>query len=139
MSVPELSVQLKNIPGQLTQVTAILAESNINIRGIAASSTGKIGWVRLVVDNAKVAAEALEDCGFTVDIGEAVAMKLFDEPGTLDNALRILSDARLNVDYIYTCSGKSTRTQLVIFGVQSPSKAEALLRAADVDVVDIND
>lgn len=137
MSVTELSVQLKNTPGQLVQVTAILAEANITIRAIAASSAGKSGWVRLMVDNAKLAEEALEDCGFSVDVGEAVAVRLHDEPGALDSVLRILADAKFNVDYIYTCSAGTPDKQTFIIGVQSPGKAEKLLKSENVEISDI--
>lgn len=126
MSVPELSIQLKNIPGQLVQVTAILAEAGTNIRAIAASSTGKTGWVRIIVDKTKLAAEALEECGFTVDTGESLSLTLADEPGALDATLRILSDEKINVDYVYTCPGTGGAT-VVIIGVQTPGKAEKLL------------
>src|SRR4051794_40650606 len=100
MSVPELSVQLKNIPGQLVQITAILAEAGVSIKAVTASSAGKTGWVRFIVDKPKLAEEALEDCGVQADAGEALGILLPDEPGSLDHALRILSDQRMNVDYV---------------------------------------
>lgn len=137
MSVTELSIQLKNTPGQLVQITAILAEANISIRAVAASSAGKSGWVRLVVDNSKIAAEALEDCGYTIEIGEAVAVRLLDEPGALDHVLRILADAAINVDYIYTCSLGTQEKQTFIIGVQTPGKAEKLLKTERIELSDI--
>jgi hypothetical protein len=138
MSVIELSVQLKNSPGQIVQITTILAEANINIRAVAASSAGKTGWVRLVVDNSKIAAEALETCGFAVDVAEALAVGLSNAPGALDEALRLLSDAKINVDYIYTSSGDCTEKQLMVIGVQTPGRAEKLLKAAGVEVAAID-
>lgn len=137
MSVSEISVQIKNLPGQLVQLSAVLAESDINIRAIAASSSGKAGWVRLVVDNCKLAEEALEDCGYDVEVGEALAVRLYNEPGSLDNVLRILADARMNVDYIYTYATLESDHQTFIFGVQSPGKAEQLLKTHQVETCDI--
>ena len=137
MSVPEISVQIKNMPGQLVQVSAVLAEADINVRAIAASSSGKTGWVRLVVDNCKQAEEALEDCGYIVEVGEALAVRLYNEPGALDNVLRILADNRINVDYIYTYGTIEEEHQVFIIGVQSPGKAEQLLKARSVEVPEI--
>lgn len=134
MSVPELSIQIKNTPGQLMQITAILAEANVNIKAITASSAGKLGWVRMIVDNEKNAQEALEDCGYDVDVGEAIAIILHDEPGALDTPLRILADAKINVDYIYTSAPIADEYPIVIFGVQSPSAAERLLKKHHVKV-----
>jgi len=138
MSVPEISVQIKNIPGQLVQLSAVLAEANISVSAIAASSAGKSGWVRMVVDNFKLAEEALSDCGYTVEVGEALAVRLFHDPDSLDTVLRILGDNRINVDYIYTCTHSEKDFQVFIIGVQSPGKAEQLLKAQRVEVVDFH-
>lgn len=130
MSVPELAIQIRNSPGEMAQVTAVLAEANANILGITASSAGKHGWVRVVIEDAKAAQEALEDCGYEVESGEAVAVSIADEPGTIDHVLRILADAKINVDYIYTVNGRSLGTQILILGIQTPGKAERLLTEA---------
>jgi hypothetical protein len=127
MSVPELSVQIKNVPGQLVQITTILAESGVNIRGVTASSTGKVGWTHMIVDSPKIAEEALEECGFAVDTGEALAVLMPNEPGSLDRALRILADHKINLDYIYTCGGLTKARVMTILGVQSPGKVEKML------------
>lgn len=133
MSVPELSIQIKNQPGQLLKISAILAETDINVCAVAASSTGKIGWVRLVVENEKLAQECLEECGFKVNVGEAVAVVLRDEPGALDNVLKILDDGSINVDYIYNCTSVASDRGIVIIGVQTPGKAEKLLNKEQVE------
>ncbi len=138
MSVPELSVQIKNAPGQMVQITAVLAEAGINIRAITSSSAGKVGWVRMIVDDSKAAAEALEECGIQVEPGEAVALALSNEPGSLDSALRALSDERINVDYVYTCLGDDIDKEYIILGVQSPGKAEKLLTKLGVRLANLD-
>ncbi|MBX7246085.1 MAG: ACT domain-containing protein [Candidatus Sumerlaeaceae bacterium] len=135
MSVSEISIQIKNAPGQLAQITAVLAEAGVNIKGITASSAGKVGWVRLVVDKPKLAEEALDECGFDVESGEAVGVIIADEPGALDRALRALVDEKINVDYVYTCVEHHHGKILAILGVQSPSKAEKLLKQAGLQTV----
>lgn len=134
MSIPELSIQIKNVPGQLVQVTTVLAEAGVNIRGIAASGTAKVGWVHMIVDNSKLAEEALDECGFQVDTGEALAVLMPNEPGSLDRALRVLSDNKVNLDYVYTCAELSKGKVLAILGVQTPGKVEKLLSANGVEV-----
>ncbi len=137
MSVPEICVQIKNVPGQLVRVTTILADSGLSILGMTALATGKVGWVRIIVDNSKFALEALDDYGFTVELGEAVAVQLGDEAGSIDRALRILSDEKINVDYIYNIWERDTPEAVTVLGVQSPSKVEKLLKAEGFEVVDI--
>jgi hypothetical protein len=138
MSIPELSVQIKNVPGQLVQITSVLAEAGINIRGITASSTGKVGWVRLVVDKEKQAQDALEDNGFEVEVGEALAVLLVDSPGTLDRVLRTLAYEKINLDFIYTCLDRQGTRVMAVLGVQSPGKTEALLRKQGVECADFH-
>ena len=137
MSVPEICVQIKNVPGQLVRVTTVLADSGLSILGITALATGKVGWVRVIVDNSKFALEALDEYGFTVELGEAVAVHLGDEAGAIDRALRILSDEKINVDYIYNIWERDTPEAVTVLGVQSPSKVEKLLKAEGFEVVDI--
>ncbi|MCX7019846.1 MAG: ACT domain-containing protein [bacterium] len=134
MSVPELSVQIRNAPGQLVQVTTILAEAGVNVQGVTASSAGKTGWVHMVVDKAKLAEEALQECGISVETGEALAIMMPDEPGALDCALRLLSDRRINVDYIYTCLTGSKGKGMAILGVQSPGKVEKIFRENGIEL-----
>lgn len=136
MSVPELSVQIKNVPGQLVQITTVLAEAGVNIRGITASSAGKTGWVHIAVDKPKIAEEALDECGFTSDTGEALAVLIDDEPGSLDHALRVLADNQVNLDYIYSCVGQISGRIIIVLGVQSPGKVEKLLHENGVATVD---
>jgi hypothetical protein len=134
MSVPEISVQLKNTPGQLVQVTAILAEAGVNIKAVTASSAGKTGWARFIVDKPKLAEEALEECGLQAEASEALAILLPDEVGSLDRALRLLADQRINVDYLYICPNRSPKT-LVILGVQTPGKAEKLMQQNGIEII----
>jgi len=134
MSVPELSIQIRNAPGHLVQVTTILAEAGVNVQGITASSAGKIGWVHLVVDKAKLAEEALEECGISVETGEALAILMADEPGALDRALRLLADRRINVDYIYTCLAGSKGKGMAIIGVQAPGKVEKIFKENGIEL-----
>lgn len=137
MSVPELSVQIKNVPGQLVQITAVLAEAGVNVRGITASSAGKTGWVHVAVDHPKVAAEALDECGFSTDTGEALAVLVNDEPGSLDHALRVLADNKVNLDYIYSCVGRVGPKVMIVFGVQAPGKVEKILHKYGIETADI--
>lgn len=136
MSVTELALQIRNQPGQLVQVTTLLAEARVNIRGITASSAGKTGWVRMIVDKPKHAQEALEEYGYTVEVGAAVAILLRDEPGALDRALHVLAEEKINLDYVYTCIAAKSDHAIAVLGVQTPSKVEKLLKAHDIRVLE---
>ena len=81
--------------------------------------------------------EALEECGFTAELGEALAVMVEDEPGALDQALRALCDNQVNLDYIYTCVGAAKGKVVVILGVQAPGKVERLLTKYGIETAEI--
>ncbi len=51
MQVEQISVFLENKSGRLSEVTAILTESNVNIRALALADTSDFGVLRLIVDD----------------------------------------------------------------------------------------
>ena len=50
MRVEQISVFLENKSGRLAEITAILAENNINIRALSVADTADFGILRLIVD-----------------------------------------------------------------------------------------
>jgi hypothetical protein len=69
-----------------------------------------------------------------VETGEALAVLVSDEPGMLDRALRVISDQRINLDYVYTCAESKPGKIITILGVQSPGKVEKLLKSQGIEI-----
>ena len=59
--VNQLTVRCENRPGALAQIAAVLGEVNVNILGFLLTTYGTKAHVKLIVDDAKKAKEALED------------------------------------------------------------------------------
>ena len=77
----------------MSEVTGLLGEHDVNIRGFSVADTAEFGILRLVVDDPGKAVEILKEAGFTVREDEVICIDLPDTPGALANALRIVSDA----------------------------------------------
>ena len=135
MRAEQISVFLENKAGRLAEVTAILAEANVNIRALAVADTSDFGVLRLIVnDNAK-AVEALKNSGFTVGKTDVVAVEVEDKPGGLHRILGILQQAEINVEYMYAFVNQSGSNAVMIFRFDNIDSAVNLLEENNVKVI----
>jgi hypothetical protein len=134
--IRELAVEIPNQVGQLARIAEILAAAGVNMLGLAASSDGRTGWVRLTVDNAQSAEAALQSAGHDVEAQDALGLLLNNSPGTLCRALKTLQENNINIDYIYNCVHSVNGQVLTIIGVQQPTKAGEILTKAGFQVAD---
>ncbi len=136
MQVEQLSVFIENKAGRLSEVTAILAEAGINIRGLALADTSDFGVLRLIVDNVGRANDLLKENGFTVGRTEVVAAEVDDRPGGLNAILETLLAASINVEYMYAFVKHASRDAVMIFRFDDADAAARVLQANGVNVID---
>jgi hypothetical protein len=136
MQVEQISVFLENKSGRLSEVTAILTESRVNIRALALADTSDFGVLRLIVDDTEKALATLKNNGFTVGKTIVVAVEVADKPGGLHEILTLLHEGGLNVEYMYAFVRKSGEKAVMIFRIEQDQKAAELLTAKGVQVID---
>ena len=129
-NVVQLSVFIANEAGRVSEVTNVLGDANVDIRGFSVSDTADYGILRLIVDNPDVAAPALRDAGFTVKENDVIVVDLPDHPGGLAGVLRIVAQAGVNIEYVYSLIGT-----YVVLNVVDADRATALLKGSPVRVV----
>jgi len=135
MRAEQISVFLENKAGRLAEVTAILAEANVNIRALALADTSDFGVLRLIVnDNAKAVA-ALKSQGFTVGKTDVAAVEVEDKPGGLHRILDILNKAGINVEYMYAFVTQGEDNAIMIFRFDNIDEAFKLLEENNVKVI----
>ena len=135
MRAEQISVFLENKAGRLAEVTAILAEAEINIRALALADTSDFGVLRLIVnDNAK-AVTALKSQGFTVGKTDVVAVEVEDKPGGLYRILDVLHKAEVNVEYMYAFVTQSGNNAIMIFRFDNIDDAVKILEENNVKVI----
>jgi hypothetical protein len=130
MAVTQLSVFLDNTAGRLAEVTRILGEHGVNIRGFSVADTADFGILRLVVDNEPTALEALRAARFTVHEGPVILARVPDEPGGLGRALAGFAQRGLNVEYAYAIV-----QSIIAFGVEDVEAGETILRDEAIPIV----
>ncbi len=126
----QLVLSLESKPGVLAQVSSTLARAGVNITALcAAEATGGRGKIRLLVDNAARAAEALKAAKFRASQEEVLALTLDNRPGALAEVAEKLARARVNIKCAYatTPSGGGSGPATVVLSVSNAAKAEAAL------------
>lgn len=130
MSVKQLSVFIENKAGRVSEVSDVLGDAGVNIRGFSVSDTADYGIVRLVVDDPEKGRQVLTDNGFTVRTSDVLCLDLPDEPGGLAGVLKIVSDAGVNIEYVY-----SLISTYVVINVADIDRALSLLKDKPVELV----
>ena len=137
MSIKQISVFLENKPGTLLSMTAALAENKIDMRALSLSETSDFGIARLIVDDVYSASTVLKDAGFIYNVSTVLAVCVPDEPGGLNRVLNIISEAGMNVEYMYAfLGGALAKHAYMIFRVQDTKAAAAALRSKGIQLVD---
>ena len=128
MRVEQIAVFLENKSGRLAEITAVLAENNINIRALSVADTADFGILRLIVDNVDAAKKVLKENGCTVGKTNVIAVEVPDRVGGLASVLKTIEAAGLNVEYMYAFVNKSGENAVLIFRFDDIDAAIAALQ-----------
>ena len=137
--VKQLSVFIENKPGRLMEVLQALAEKNIDIKALSLADTTEFGIIRMVVSNAEVAKEALNENGVIVRICNVLAVAVNDEPGALMKTIAVLSDNKISVEYMYAFGEKLKNSSVIAIRTDNPELAEEKLSDGGVTVLEHDD
>lgn len=99
--IKQLSIFLENKAGRLTELTRLLGKEGINLSAFSMSESPDFGIMRVVLSNPDVAQTLLTENGFTVTLCDVVCLYIPNTPGSLSEALLILSENNISVDYMY--------------------------------------
>jgi len=132
--VKQISVFLENKSGRLAAVSKILGANDINIRALCIADTSDFGILRLIVNDPDRAYNVLKESGFTVSATSVIAVQVPDRPGGLAEALSILEEAGINIEYLYAFVTRMSGHALVILKVEDVDRAAELLGAGGVTV-----
>ena len=142
MAIQQLSVFVENQKGKLLGTVKTLAEARINIRAMSIADTKDFGILRLITSDNQKAMEVLADESI-VNTTMVIAAKMEDKAGALYKVLQILSDAQINIEYLYAFTASEDFGAYVVFRVSDAAAAQEILNAHgvatldDADIVDI--
>jgi hypothetical protein len=118
----ELTVRLPNSPGAMAGVCSLLSEERVNILALGLESSGHL---HLLVDNPVHAAGTLRERHYNVAERPVLVVGSPNQAGSLASVLRLVTEARVNVDYAYGGAGEGTLTAVIVLGVDDAERASA--------------
>jgi hypothetical protein len=127
MYVIQLSIFVRNRPGELVKITNILAENNIQLRALTVAETADFGILRVIVNEPEKAAKVLGEKEILVGKTEIMAVEMVDKPGTLNTIAKILGDANVNIEYLYAFA--KTKENAILLIQVTPDHRERALEA----------
>ena len=135
MTVNQLSVFVENKQGRLSEITSILQQNQVDIRALSIADTTHFGILRLIVDKPAQAETALKEAGFTVSLTPVIAIGVADRPGGLAEALALLRDGGISVEYMYAFVSRKKDSAFVILRVDDNGKAVELMKNGGFSVL----
>ena len=137
MSMKQISVFVENKPGALYALTAVLAQGQIDMRALSLAATQDFGLVRRIVNDLYKTTTLLKDAGYVHSLTPVVGVAIPDVPGGLNRVLQVLTDAKVNVEYMYAfLGGKDVDHAYMIFRVADDKAAETALASRGIQVLD---
>ena len=135
MQIKQLSVFVENTQGRLADITAKIAEANIDIRALSLADTTDFGILRLIVDKPEEAVLILKESGLTVSLTNVIAIGIDDTPGGFAKAVRVLANSDISIEYLYVFVSRSDNLAYVILRVEDNDKAVKVLTEGGIPVV----
>ena len=124
MKLKQLAFVVPNRVGLLSELTTFLANGKINIEALCAYGRGPEGVFMIVTDNNAKAKKILNQMGAEVKTEEVIAVELPNRPGQLQKVARKVSEADVDIQYVYVSPAKGRMT--VVFKTADDKK---ILRA----------
>lgn len=125
--IRQLSVFIENKQGALADAAEVLAKEKINIRAMTLADTTKYGVLRMIVDKADAAGNALTRAGYLTRANDVVAVLMPDTAGALHDVIALLDEVGVNVEYLYAFNHGKANNAYVVFRVHDPALTDETL------------
>ena len=104
MTAKQLSVFIENRKGRLSEVLEVLKSNGVNILSMSLADTTEYGLLRLIVNKPELGKEKLTENGFSSLLSDVIILKIQHEVGSLQELLKAIEEANVNVEYMYGLS-----------------------------------
>ncbi len=135
MAIKQLTVFVENKQGALVSITETLSQNNINLRALSIAETQDFGILRLIVNDEAAAEKILAENGYLIKITDVVGVKIGDAPGKLTEALKVLDENKINMEYLYAFMARTEKHAYVVIRVEDNAEAEKALEDAGFHLI----
>jgi len=123
----EFTVTIEDKPGVLGKCFLALAARGVNILAFQSYVEERESLVRFLADDPAAAKAVLGGLRMIFEETDVAVVRLAHSPGELGRAAAWLGENQINIDYSYCGLELGSTKVLVVFGVDSLSKAATLL------------
>lgn len=126
MTIHQISIFIENRSGTMIKVLEVLKQAGIDLIASTVADTTEYGIYRIICSEPLRAHDELQKAGIVVTISEVFALELDNKPGRAADAVRIFSEADINLSYMYSflLNGKG----ILIFRTDDNDKAKAVIQ-----------
>ena len=139
MLIKQISIFIENKMGRMAEITKIIGDAGIDIRALSMADTSDFGILRLIVNKPDLAVEKLKAAGLTVSLTDVIAVGIDDKPGSFAEVVSAMSDAGINIEYMYAFISREHSRAYVILRVEAAEKSLQILRDAGIYLVSGNE
>lgn len=130
MLIKQVSAFVENKSGRLAEIAEVLANNGINISALQVADAAEYGVLRMIVDDPDACAACLKESGVVCKVTDVLAVAMADVPGGFAKLLRLLTDAGIDVKYLYACIGRTDGKALMILKTADLPQTEKVLAGA---------
>ena len=123
----QITVAIENQPGQLAQVSELLAGRAVNIEAIAVIDSIEQGVIRLITSDPQLSKQVLREAGFYVIEGDVLLADVTDKVGRLAQISAALAQAKINIDYVYGSAQHAGQPLRLVLKVSDLARAREIL------------
>ena len=134
MAITQLSIFLMNQPGALVDAVSAISGAGANIRAMSLAEANDFGILRIIVSDSDRICKLLGD-KYLISKTDVVAARMDDRSGALYPILVALSEANINIEYMYAFTGSVADEAYVVFRVNDVKTAEAVLNANGISTL----
>ena len=114
MTAKQLSVFIENRKGRLSEVLDVLKNNGVNILSMSLADTTEYGLLRLIVNNPELGKQKLTENGFSSLLSDVIILKIPHVVGSLQQLLKAIEEANVNVEYMYGLSIEGADAYVVL-------------------------
>jgi hypothetical protein len=125
----EFTVTIADKPGELGKCFMALGSRGINILAFQSYVEERESLVRFLADDITTAQRVLGERQFIFEETEVAVVRVVHRAGALGRAAARLGEGQINIDYSYCGIEPGSPLLLLVFGVDSVTRAVSLLDA----------
>lgn len=131
----QVSVFIENRQGRLDEVVGLLGDNGIDLAALSIGDTENFGILRAIVSDPEKAVPLLQANGYTANLTNVTAVAVPDSPGGLAGVLRLLREAGVSIEYLYSLVRRVDESAVLVLRVDEPEKALRLFEESGVRVI----